>query len=143
MNKQQLSEQHAFYYDEQQRIPRRSTASPDTRRPQSGVFTRTRQTDEDNVHSSSPMKPMQRRFDHAPLTSDSSERHYVIPMSDGTDIYVTQRKLATMPKAYRQAARQVRPEPAKLQALHRNPRNHIPTTSHANHTAAVFPISIG
>lgn len=109
-------------YNVQHRIPRRRSASPDEvaqrqMQTRSALPTRTRHTEEDNVSSSYPMKPMVRRFDRAPLTATSTTQHYAIPLTDGTDLHVTERQLADLPKAYKQAATLVTPAPPQRQAV--------------------------
>ena len=93
------------YYNAQEGIPRRKSALPE-RQMQTGsaLPVRTRQTDEDDAYSSYPMKSLARRFDRAPLTATSPTQHYVIPMTDGTAMHVTERQLADLPETYQNAA---------------------------------------
>lgn len=109
---EQLREQQAFSYTQNGTpIPPRRSASPDdleARRTHTGTppTTRSRQTADDDGYSSFPMQPMVRRFDRMPLTT---QREYMIPLNDGTAIYVTERKLATMGRDYKEAAQEVTP----------------------------------
>jgi hypothetical protein len=111
------------YYNTQQRIPRRRSATPDAvaqRQTQTGsaLHMRTRHTDEDDASSSSPMKPLARRFDRAPLTATFLTRQYVIPLTDGTEMHVTERELADLPENYQNAAHLITPQ----EAAHRHKR---------------------
>jgi hypothetical protein len=109
------------YYNEEQRIPRRRSAATDdraVRQTQAGsqpTVTRTRRNADDEAHSAYPMRPMVRNFARAPLTPP--KREYVIPLTDGTEMRVTEHELSDLPKEYRQAAVLVTPPPAKRQAL--------------------------
>ena len=49
---------------------------------------------------------------HRPIYAE-----FVIPMTDGSEMHVTERELSSMPKEYRQAAILVTPPPPKRQAL--------------------------
>ncbi len=115
------------YYNREQRIPRRSSATSDAVAPrqiqeESARSTRTKHTkDDDDEYSRSPMKPIARRFDHAPLTAPSPTRHYVIPMSDGTDLQVTERQLAHLPAAYQNAAQPIIAQEAGAALKHTPP----------------------
>lgn len=118
----------AEYYNREQRIPRRSSATSDAvaqRETQTGstLSTRTKRTkdDDDDEYTRSPMKPMVRRFDHAPLTATSPRRHYVIPMTDGTDMHVTERQLAHLPAAYQNAAQLITAQEAGAALKHTPP----------------------
>ncbi len=124
---EQLREQHGFYYNEQQRIPRRSTATSEDlaqRQTQAGsaLPTRTRQPKDDDRDSSYPMKPMVRRLDRAPLTT---KQEYMIPLTDGTAMYVTERQLVTMGQEYQDAAQLVTPQIAALRPR-RQPNPKLP-----------------
>lgn len=111
----------AEYYNEQQRIPRRRSATPNdlaarmTQAASAPTATRTRRNADDEASSSYPMRPMVRNLAHAPLTSP--KREYVIPMTDGTQMHVTERELSDLPKEFRQAAVLVTPPSAKRQAF--------------------------
>ena len=102
MSRQPLPEQHGFYYDEEKRIPRRSSAPQQAALLPTGSApgtTRTRRTAED---SSYPMRPMVRRLDHLPLQAPKKE--YMIPLTNGTALYVTEQELLTMGQDYIDAA---------------------------------------
>ena len=102
MNRQPLPEQHGLYYDEEKRIPRRSSAPQQAALLPTGSApgtTRTRRTADD---SSWPMRPMVRRLDHLPLQAPKKE--YMIPLTNGTALYVTEQELLTMGQDYIDAA---------------------------------------
>lgn len=98
-------------YDTQHPIPRRRSATPHAvalrQTPSRNALSSTharRHTDDDP--SRSPMKPLVRRLDQAPLTATSPPptRHYRIPLADGTQMHVTERQLADVPATYQNAA---------------------------------------
>jgi hypothetical protein len=114
------------YYNREQRIPRRSSATSDAvaqRETQTGSARSTRTKDDDDEYSRSPMKPMARRLDRAPLTAPSTTQHYVIPMSDGRDLHVTERQLAHLPAAYQNAAQLITVQEAGAVLKHTPPSN--------------------
>jgi hypothetical protein len=86
------------YYNTQQRIPRRSSATPDA--------VAQRQTEEEELleegYNPHRLPSSARRY--TPPPAAPPESIYRIPMSDGTVLRVTERKLATMPTNYQRAA---------------------------------------
>src|SRR5216683_3155677 len=119
-----LREQHAFYYNEAQRIPRRSTATREDledRRSGSPLPTRTRNTaDDDDIVEDVPSRfPSSARRYNVPVVP----REYLIPLANGKALYVTEQKLATLGRDYQQAAREVLPgTTAQKQQQRRQPR---------------------
>ena len=106
---EQLREQHAFYYDEHQRIPRRRSASRqdlEARRTGNARPTRTPNTADDDILDERPgrLPTSTRRYNLA-----APEREYLIPLTDDTALYVTERELATTGRDSQAAARQVTP----------------------------------
>jgi hypothetical protein len=119
MNRQPLPEQHGFYYDEEKGIPRHSSAPQQVATRTTGsapAITRTRRTAEG---SSWPMQPMVRRIDQHPLQAPKQE--YMIPLTDGTALYVTEQELLTMGQDYIDAAQPLKarrqPQPNANKAL--------------------------
>ena len=107
------------YFDEVRRIPRRRSATPDTtsRQTQTGsqvVATRTKRK-ENESYNPYPMRPMVRNLSRAPLTTP--KREYIIPLTDGTKMRVTERELEDLPEEYQEAAQLITSPPAKRQAL--------------------------
>jgi len=120
------------YYNAQHRIPRRASATPDTvahRQTQTGnaLPTRIRHTDDDDdeVSRRYSMKPMARHLDRAPLTATATARHYVIPLTNGRAMRVTEHELETLPQTYQNAAQLVTPQVAAPQPR-RQPHPKLP-----------------
>lgn len=99
------------YYDEQQRIPRRRSATPEdlaARHTSTRSVPASRQSqrmDDEETHTAFPMRPLVRNLTRAPLTPHT--REYLIPLSDGTTLRVTERELDDLPEDYQQAARRL------------------------------------
>jgi hypothetical protein len=130
MTGQQLPEQQAFTYDDEEgRIPRRRSATDEElherRRAAQGQVTHTTSVpathqwqaadggidDEILEEGHNPYRlPNSCRRYHAFPTP--RQRTYEIPLTDGTVIRVTARELSTMPQEYKDAAQLVTPAPA-------------------------------
>ncbi|SRR6266487_2558479 len=129
-----LREQYACYYDEDQRIPRRRSATRqdlEARRTGNARPTCTPNTADDDVLDERPgrLPTSTRRY-----ALPAPEREYMIPLTDGTAVYVTERKLATMGRDYQAAAKEVTPG-ARTQ---RQPRQARPNPNRAQPTLDVI-----
>ena len=121
---EKLREQHALYYNENHRIPRRRSATyedANARQTGSGVPTSTQDTDEHSMVSSTPRSVMR----HRPIGA-----LYVIPFTDGTEMHVTQRELGNLPENYQHAATLVIPQAAAPRTK-RQPHPKVPVPSNA------------
>lgn len=121
------------YYNTQQGIPRRSSATPDK------VAQRQTEEEEEEIleegYNPNRLPGSARRYATPAAPQDSI---YRIPMSDGTVLRVTERKLATMPTNYQRAAqletpasrpnRQAHPKrPLQDETVDDRPPAHTPT----------------
>jgi hypothetical protein len=106
VNRQQLPEQQAFtYYDKEKGIPRRSSAqygqgSYPAVSPPTNAQKRQQATSDDNAFR---MPASQLR--HRPIGN-----MYVIPLTDGTEMHVTERELDSLPDEYQDAAQLITPQ---------------------------------
>src|SRR5258707_10483464 len=129
MTRQELPEQHAFTYDDEEgeegRFPRRSSATDEALRERrraaqgqgarttSVPATRQRQATDDEEEDDdvwpTRLPNSSRRYAAPPA---QRQRAYEIPLSDGTIMHVTERELSHLPQEYRDAAQLLVPQPA-------------------------------
>lgn len=109
MSKQPLLEQRAIHsYNTQPGTPKRSSATADDlheRQTAARVHTQTRATSEDTEAPGSIGIINKSLLRHRPITT-----LYLIPLTDGTEMRVTERELGDLPEDYQNAARLVTPQ---------------------------------
>ena len=106
MIRQQLPEQQAFtYYDKEKGIPRRSSAQYrlgcyPTVTPPTNTQKRQQASSDDNA-----FRVPASQLRHRPIGN-----MYVIPLTDGTEMHVTERELDSLPDEYQVAAQLITPQ---------------------------------
>jgi len=108
MNRNQGTESHGWY-DHEQQIPRRSSATAELARRQtqtaSAFSTRSHHTDED-----SDARPTVGVIGRSAIRYRPIGPSYVIPFTDGTKMHVTEHELGMLPENYQTAAQLITPQ---------------------------------
>ena len=102
MSRDQRPAQHAFHYNEAQRIPRRRSATDEdlqARQTRGAVVTSPQHGDEDADTRRSVGVIGKSAIRHRPIGN-----RYVIPFTDGSEMHVTEHELGTLPENYQNAA---------------------------------------
>jgi hypothetical protein len=102
-----LREQHSFYYNKQQRIPRRTSATYEDLQERRTGSSAPPQTDEEEDTRKSVGVIGKSAIRHRPIGT-----MYIVPFSDGTAMRVTEHELGTLPENYQNAAQLIPPQVA-------------------------------